>query len=143
MATAASTTTSPSANAHSWLYRALAHFLPAQVPLPVPCPINTTVADLRLILRRIEHARREHARWDGHFLSQTIGRVVIAPLEDLHLREDLQRLRHGAIFALQPIAAIGVAKARADVDVAGELDGAARLVRVAIAEAERTRAHHC
>ncbi len=140
MATAAPIIPTASANVHSWLHRALAHFLPAQASAGAVNPLETTIVDLRLVLRRIEHARREQAHWDARFLAQTIGRAILAPLEDLVLAEELGRLRHGAVFALKPIAAIGALKTRSDVDVAGELDEAASLVRAAIAEAERLRA---
>jgi len=140
MAIAAPIIPTAAANTHSWLHRALAHFLPPQAHVAVANPIETTIVDLRLILRRIEHARREHAHWDTRFLAQTIARTVVAPLEELVLGEDLDRLRHGAAFALRPITAIGSLKSRSDVNVAGELDEAASLMRAAIADAERIRA---
>lgn len=139
MATAVPTISAAPANAHAWLHRALAYFLPPQVPVPATGPLEAAITDLRLILRRIEHARREHARWDTRFLAQTVARAVLIPLEDLALPVELDSLRHGAIFALRPIAAIGTGKSRAEVDVSGELTEAADLMRAAIVNAERGR----
>ncbi|QSR16048.1 hypothetical protein [Novosphingobium sp. KA1] len=138
MAIAASTIHVVSANAQSWLQRVVAQFIHTHDE-PVPATITTTIVDLRLILRRIEHARREHMRWDSRYLSQTVRRAVIAPLEELNVSDNLHRLRHGAIFALAPIAEIGRAHAREAINVDRELEEAAHLVRAAIADAEASR----
>ncbi|WP_288806357.1 hypothetical protein [uncultured Novosphingobium sp.] len=92
MATAASTIHVVSANAQSWLQRVAAQFIHNRTK-PAPTSIATTIVDLRLILRRIEHARREHPQWDSRYLAQTVRRAVIAPLEELSVTENLQRLR--------------------------------------------------
>ncbi|MFC0683073.1 hypothetical protein [Novosphingobium clariflavum] len=138
MATAASTIHAVSANAQTWLHRILAPFIHSDTPA-APTSISTTIVDMRLILRRIEHARREHPRWDSRYLAQTVRRAVIAPLEELDLADNLHRLRHGAIFALAPIAEIGRSHARAAVNIERELEEAAQLVRAAIADAEASR----
>lgn len=139
MATVAPITARAPANMHSWLLRALAHFAPARELLPASASIETTIVDLRLILRRIEHARREHMKWDARYLGQTVARAIIGPLTGLALSGDIDRLRHGAAFALQPIAAINSPEQRGTVDVGAELEEAAEFVRAAIAEAEAER----
>jgi len=139
MAIAAPIIPAVSANAHSWLHRAIAHFLPAPAAVAVTCPIETAIVDLRLILRRIDHAQREHSRWDACYLAQTVAHAVIDPLEALDLPSGVGRLRHGAVFALAPIAGIETANGRGHVDVTGDLEEAAALVRAAIADAEALR----
>jgi len=140
MATVAPITTIAPANIHSWLQRALAHFLPAVPELPAAAPsIESTILDLRLILRRIEHARREQAKWDACYLGKTISQTIVSPLVEMSVAGDLDRLRHGAAFALKPIASITSADQRGTVDVAGELEEAAEFVRAAIVDAEAER----
>ncbi|WP_395391458.1 hypothetical protein WBP07_12595 [Novosphingobium sp. BL-8A] len=102
-------------------------------------PIETALVDLRLILRRIEHARREQAQWDSRYLAQTVRRAIIAPLEELNVMDGLRRLQHGAIFALAPIGSIGQLHARDGIDVDRELEEAASLIRKAIAATEAAR----
>lgn len=139
MATAAPITARAPANIHSWLQRAFAHFAPAPALIPAAPSIEATIVDLRLILRRLEHARLEHPKWDARYLAQTIAHTVIAPLHHLALAGDVDRLRHGAAFALQSIAAITTPEQRASVDVRAELEKSADFVRAAIADAERAR----
>lgn len=139
MAIAAPITAGAAANANSWLHRILAAFTPPPAPVPIARSIEMTIVDLRLLLRRIDHARREHTRWDARYLGQTINRALVKPLEEMDLPEDLQRLCYGAAFALAPIAAIGIDRARHDVDVDAELDEAGALLRAAIVNAEATR----
>ncbi|WP_172704879.1 hypothetical protein [Sphingomonas sp. LH128] len=139
MATVAPITARAPANMHSWLQRAFAHLVPAHELLPAAPSIETTIVDLRLILRRIEHARREHKKWDARYLAQTVARAIIGPLDGFDLTGDIDRLRHGAAFALQPIAAITSPEQRGTVDVGAELEKAAEFVRAAIADAEAER----
>lgn len=140
MATAAPITARAPANIHSWLQRAFAPFARTPTLVPAAPSIETTIVDLRLILRRIEHARSEHAKWDTRYLAQTVAHAIITPLQDVAVAGNLDRLRHGAAFALQPIAEITTPQQRALVDVQAELDEAADFVRAAISDAERERA---
>lgn len=139
MATVAPITARAPADMHSWLQRAFAHFAPTRELLPVAPAIETTIVDLRLILRRIEHAHREHMKWDARYLAQTVARAIIGPLNGLALTGDIDRLRQGAAFALQPIAAITSPEQRGNVDVGAELEEAAEFVRAAIVDAEAER----
>jgi hypothetical protein len=139
MAIAAPITANAAANGNSWLHRILAALTPAPSPVPIARSIEMTIVDLRLLLRRIDHARREHTRWDAGYLGQTISRALVKPLEELDVPEHLQRLCYGAAFALAPIAGIGADRSRHDVDVDAELDEAAALMRAAIANAEAAR----
>lgn len=138
MAIAATIIPAAAANANSWLQRALSYMLPMP-PASIPPPIEMTIVDLRLILRRIDHAKREHAHWDARYLAQTVSRAIIAPLEQLELASHLHQPRHGAVFALTPVAAIASTRARAGVDVDSELAEAANHLLAAIAMAESSR----
>lgn len=137
MAILAPITTRASANVHSWLHRFVAHFLTPAAPAPIACPINATIVELRLLLRRVDHARRDHARWDRRFLSQTVGRVVLAPLQQLVLADEPDRLRHAASFVLAPIAATGFA--HSDTDPVSALEDTVLLLREAITAVENSR----
>lgn len=134
MATVAPITARASANAHSWLRRAIATLLMPSVPAPAPSPLEASIADLRVLLRRVEHARRDRAGWDRRFLSQTVRRAVTKPLEELQLDGETDRLRHGAVFVLASIADAGFALDKTDAE--GALEDAAIMLRAAIAEAE-------
>jgi hypothetical protein len=137
MAITAPITAGLAAQLKSWF-----HNLAVSVQLastPIPRTIDMTIVDLRLILRRIDHLRREHVRCDARYLGQTITRSVIRPLDDMDVPEDLRMLCHGVTYALRPVAGIGQDRARSDVDIDGELDEAAALLRSAIARAEGTK----